>query len=137
MAQAYLVLDVLPDNPGHLIAIHLHHWVLHLDLVEARHSALFDSCHERSGNGRWSVSRRNWRCEYASGKGTDTTIHCSKENAEVRDQDCASVSYSRVLLQQKLFFAPAADLPASHRGIKLLDAVRIKSSSTTARAARK
>jgi len=27
----YLLLDELPDDPGHLIAIHLHHRLLHLD----------------------------------------------------------------------------------------------------------
>lgn len=27
----YLLLDELPDNTGHLIAVHLHHWLRHLD----------------------------------------------------------------------------------------------------------
>lgn len=32
-----LVLDILPDDPGHLITIQLHHRVLDLDLLESRH----------------------------------------------------------------------------------------------------
>jgi hypothetical protein len=35
-----LVLDVLPNDAGHLIAVQLHHGILHLDLLEARHVAL-------------------------------------------------------------------------------------------------
>ena len=35
-----LVLDILPDDAGHLITIQLHHGVLHLDLLEGRHAAL-------------------------------------------------------------------------------------------------
>lgn len=34
-----LVLDVLPDDTGHLVAVELHHWVLDLDLLEAGHVA--------------------------------------------------------------------------------------------------
>jgi hypothetical protein len=32
----YLVLDDLPDDPGHLIAVKLHHRVLDLDLLDSR-----------------------------------------------------------------------------------------------------
>lgn len=39
-----LVLDVLPDDAGHLITVQLHHWVLDLDLLESRHlSELWES----------------------------------------------------------------------------------------------
>ena len=27
----YLLLDELPDDPGHLVSVHLHHWLGHLD----------------------------------------------------------------------------------------------------------
>jgi hypothetical protein len=39
----YLVLDDLPDDPGHLIAVKFHHGVLDLDLLDSRrgrHSVL-------------------------------------------------------------------------------------------------
>jgi hypothetical protein len=39
----YLVLDDLPDDPGHLISVQLHHRVLDLDLLDSgrgRHPVL-------------------------------------------------------------------------------------------------
>jgi hypothetical protein len=53
---SYLVLDDLPDDPGHLIAVKFHHGVLDLDLLDSsrrRHPALSDlGIETRCGGGK-------------------------------------------------------------------------------------
>lgn len=61
-----LVLDILPDDPRHLVAIQLHHRVLDLDLLEAGHIArLYEGTTKSCGcEGRgWSVL--SWSREIA------------------------------------------------------------------------
>jgi len=48
-----LVLDVLPDDAGHLVAVQFHHWVLNLDLLEGRHVALTLELVVRYANKAW------------------------------------------------------------------------------------
>lgn len=47
-----LVLDVLPDDPRHLIAVQLDDGVLDLDLLEGSHSALVDGGLKRARGDR-------------------------------------------------------------------------------------
>lgn len=47
LPSSYLVLDDLPDDPGHFIAVKLHDRVLDLDLLDSRrgrHPALSNLC---------------------------------------------------------------------------------------------
>jgi hypothetical protein len=69
--STYPILDVLPDDPRHLISIQLHHRVLDLDLTPfCRHPAHLSSlprrrnrsCRRKRLSIRSSICRTQWSC---------------------------------------------------------------------------